>query len=414
MRGWRAWTQAALIALVFLGFRLVFKPSQNAEMRSGPFPLWRTRVQREPNADASLSIPLLDKINNFWLVDGATQIRNFGNIRLTSRGQLGQYGVVVSNGAGDNVLDDFETVVSFKIHNTGVSSQFMGDGMVVAISPEKDYIQQNMMSSYGRSQYEHNSGGIIGNDRGLMGLPRNLPGLVVVIDTYKNDPKTRLKPPFMSVLLNMDPRKHHYSAATDGTESTGHNLCPLIKLKRSLMSGKDTKLRIIYLESIGFLKVDIKYPDSNEWIELYQQDSNLYLPKNRVTGQRYIAIGALTGQATQTVEIQGVETSEFHWDEHEEEGFDYAKEMQYFLAQEYGERVKIGEDDYGKWLQVKRQGGTDQDPVARNKSKHSTLYYMAKISFVMFFLYGLSLSIRISIKRAVRLRRKKSQASILG
>lgn len=414
MRHWTKWVQVGLIATLFLAFKLLFKYDRESELQTATIYRRLPRVKREFNSDASLSIPFLDKVNDYWLVKGETQIRNYGNIRLTSRGQPGQYGIVVSNGAGDNTLDDFETVVSFKIHSGGSTSQLLGDGMVIMITPEKDFVSYNMLSSYARQQFELNSGGILGNDRELMGLPQNLPGLAVIIDTYRNDAKTRLKPPFLSVLLNMNPQEHHYSFNTDGKGSTGYQLCPFIKLKKSTISGKETKLRIIYLESIGFLKIDIKYSGSDEWIELYQQDTNLYLPKNKKSGQRYIAIGAMTGQLTETVEIQQVETSEFHWDEGTEDDFDYVEEMQYFLAHEYGEYVDMEIDDYSKWKNAKSRGEFQQSPPVKLQKQHSKIYAFFKFAFIITLFYGLSLSVRVSMKRARRLRNRKRKDSILG
>ncbi|SCV03698.1 LANO_0G05710g1_1 [Lachancea nothofagi CBS 11611] len=417
MKNWNRWVQGTLILVSFLLFR-IFVNYGSGSGPAGPSSFFRVpRVERQQNLDASLSIPLLDKVNEYWMVKGETQIRNMGNIRLTSRGQSGQYGMIVSNGAGDNILDDFETIIHFNIYNKNNPTRgnyLMGDGMAVMITPEKDFVSYNHLSSYARKQYEHNSGGIMYNDRDLMGLPRNLPGLAVVVDTYRNDAKTKINPPFMTVLLNMDPQKHHYSLATDGKESTGHLLMGPHRLKNSLMSGKDVKLRIIYLESIGFLKIDIRYHGSDEWIELYQKDKNLYLPKNKRTGERYIAISALTGQLSETVEIQRVETSEFHWDGHTDEEFNYAEEMQFFLAHEFGERIGIQESEYSSWKLAKSQGRTNLDLPSQKKSSSSKSHFVMKWVCIIVFLYGLSLSVRITLKRMRKVRTKKYAVSILG
>ncbi|SCU99813.1 LAME_0G05688g1_1 [Lachancea meyersii CBS 8951] len=420
MRNWNKWAQAGAIFVVFVLFRALMNRESFPDQTEGLGSFYRQpRVQRQHNPDASLSRPFLDKINSFWLVKGKTQIRNMGTIQLTSRGQPGQYGAVISNGAGDNVLDDFETIVSFKIYNNQGSAmrgkRLMGDGMVVMLTPEKQFVSLDLLSSYARRQYEHNSGGILYNDHELMGLPRNLPGLAVVVDTFRNDQKTKINAPFASVLLIVDPQRHHYDAATDGRESTGFMLAGPLKLKNSLLSGKDAKLRIISLESIGFLKIDIAYSENDEWIELYQKDTNLFLPKNQKTGERYIAIGALTGELSETVEIQNVQTSEFHWDGHDYEQFDFAEEMRFFLAHEYGERIDIKEDDFNDWKIAKAQGKTNLDlHLNKPSSSPSKTHSILKWSLITLLLYGLSMPGRIALKRMRMVHAKKHSRSILG
>ncbi|CEP64513.1 Uip5p LALA0_S12e00562g [Lachancea lanzarotensis] len=418
MRSWNKWAQAGVIFSLFLLFRLLVTRERVPDQTSDLQTLFRQpRVQRQRNPDASLSRPFLDKINNYWLVTGSTQIRNLGTLRLTSRGQPGQHGAIVSNGAGDNVLDDFETVVWFSISGKkgqGVrGKRDMGDGIVFMITPEKQFVSLDLRSSYAKQQYEHNSGGILYSDRELMGLPRNLPGLAVVVDTYRNDPKTKINAPFANVLLNLDPQRHHYDAASDGKESTGFSLAGPLKLKNSLLSGTDVKLRIISLESIGFLKIDISYSDHDNWIELYQKDKNLFLPKNQKTGERYIAIGALTGELTETVEIKQVETSEFHWDAQNDDEFDLAEEMQFFLAHEYGEFIHIKKDELNDWESAKAQGKTNLD-LHSNKPSSSSTISLLKWSCIIITLYGLSLTLRIALKRIHILRAKKRPRNILG
>ncbi|SCU87732.1 LADA_0E05820g1_1 [Lachancea dasiensis] len=425
MKNWNKWIQAGIVFTVFVLVRLLLGGEDDAR-HPGPSYFFREpQVRRELNPDASLSVPFLDKINSFWLVKGETQIRNLGNIRLTSRGQPDQYGMIVSNGAGDNVLDDFETIVSFKIYNknNGRGAGSMGDGMVVMLTPEKDFVASNLLSSYARQQYEHNSGGILYNDRELMGLPRNLPGLAVVVDTYRNNPKTKIRPPFMTVLLNMDPQSHHYNSASDGTQSTGYLLAGPLKLKNTLLSGRDAKLRIIYLETIGFLRIDVCYSDKEEWIELFQKDTNLYLPKNKKTGERYIAIAALTGQLSETVEVKQVQTSEFHWKGHESQDFDYAEEMRFFLAHEFGERIHVHERHHDEWQRAKTQGMTNQD-LERNKASYSLpsslssslssfFHFVTKWACIMLLVYGLSVLARIILKHRRRDHTNR-RAGILG
>lgn len=98
--------------------------------------------------------------------------------------------------------------------------------------------------------------------------------------------------------------------------------------------------------------------EGNYWIELFQTTENLYLPKNMHTGQRYIGCSALNGQLTETVELLDVSTSEFHWndmDESIEDTYDYAKEAELFLEQEFGEVLDREPDEFTKWKMIKAQ-----------------------------------------------------------
>ena len=76
----------------------------------------RVRVKKVFNPDASLSVPFLDKINKYWHIGGTAEVRNMKSIMLTSAGQSGKHGVVLSNGIGDNTITDFEIVVDFRIY----------------------------------------------------------------------------------------------------------------------------------------------------------------------------------------------------------------------------------------------------------------------------------------------------------
>ncbi|SCV01921.1 LAMI_0G14598g1_1 [Lachancea mirantina] len=372
MIGWGKKAQAIFIVLTFIVLQVVYKnwlvdDDISLIDEPGLSLMRRSKVEKQYNADASLFRPFLDRINDYWITKGETEIKNHGSIKLSSRGRVGQYGILMSNGKGDNTLDDFEMVIKFAIYNNvGERSSssslsappLMGDGMAVVITPENGFAKQKMMSSYAKKQYEHSSGGVLENNHDLMGFPKNLAGLAIVLDTYRNDKRTRIKAPLLHMQLNLDPQKHSYSLETDGRMSTGHSLCGPLKLKKSVMLGYETSLRVIYLETIGFLKVDIDYGGKGNWVELFQRDSGFFLPKNKKTGQRFIGIGALNGQLTQTVEVKGIETHEFHLKANQEgqqteENFDYAKELQLLLATEFQEHVRMSESEFDKWRSEK-------------------------------------------------------------
>ncbi|SCW03240.1 LAFE_0G06084g1_1 [Lachancea fermentati] len=420
MKAWEKQVHGAIILLVFLIFQLAgryLKQHEGDLDSNGLLPRRVPRVQRYHNSDASLCAPFLDKINEYWITKGEPQIRNYEDIRLTSRGRVGQYGVVMSNGVGDNTVDDFEIEVTFKIYNDRSkpknTQQLIGDGMAIVISPEKDFMSHNMLSSYARKQYEHNSGGILGNDRTMMGFPKNLPGLAIVVDTYRNSKKTKLQPPFLSLMLNIDPEQHHYSPETDGEESTGYSLKPLTKLKKSLVTGAVTKLRIIYLESIGFLKIDMDYSSNGNWIEIYQKDSGLFLPKNMKTGQRFIGVGASTGELTETVEIKRVDTYEFHWEGHDEDNYDYVEEMKFFLAHEYGEYVNLGHDDFANWKMARAEGLEFDSLASQQDQKSGYFFFLFKWCIILFSIYMLSVYVRVSLRR-LKMVKQKHKHGLLG
>lgn len=102
-------------------------------------------VRRIENRDASLHVPFLDKIAKHWYVGGSPEIRNSEYIRLTKAGSPDSHGSIVSNGLGDNTINDFEIIVKFRImprnqhrKTSNGNSPLMGDGMAIVISSEKD------------------------------------------------------------------------------------------------------------------------------------------------------------------------------------------------------------------------------------------------------------------------------------
>ncbi|EDO18120.1 hypothetical protein Kpol_1031p24 [Vanderwaltozyma polyspora DSM 70294] len=371
---------ATFIVALFILFQIVAQRWSNKrlenELNSSNYFGFTDRnsdISKVFNLDASLSVPFLDKINKFWHVRGETQIRNSEFIRLTKAGSHNTHGVVLSNGIGDNTINDFEILVKFRLSRREASdinnkknskSNDMGEGMVFVVTPENDFITKDFTSDAAKEEYMRTSGGVIGHDMTLMGFPRNLPGLALVIDTYQNSkrPTSGAKIPFMDAMLNVDPAKDFYDRDSDGDASTSTSLKlndHHIQLNDSIMDGDITTMRIIYLESISFLKVDIKYKSEGDyWIELFHATEDVFIPKNAKTGQRFIGIGAVNGIATENVDILDVQTNEFHWDDHDEsseESYDYVKEVQKYLSQEYGQMISMEMDEYKRWKMIKAQ-----------------------------------------------------------
>ncbi|AGO12791.1 AaceriADR324Wp [[Ashbya] aceris (nom. inval.)] len=363
-----AWVTSILVVITFVVFHLMFPAldlDQGDPATQGLSVVDRwikeqesqaLRVNRFYNGDASLMAPFLDKINKYWHVSGTAQIKNWEHIELSLRGQKDRWGVLLSNGIGDNTIDDFETIVDFSI-DTQAYNAAVGDGMAIVITSQQDYMREDLHSSYARKQYMLNNALELDN-HDLMGFPRNLPGLAIVLDTYKNDPETKLIPPFISMYLNQNPSKEYYDAASDGRRSTS---LQLMQLPAHISNGR-SKIRIIYLESVGFLKVDIDYSGKGQWIQLFKQATGVQLPKNPATGERYIGIGSRTGTYSQTVILHNVETYEYHWASSTsaegaegEDTFDYVQEITKFLKWQLGESIKMEEDEYLKWSLLRTQ-----------------------------------------------------------
>lgn len=425
-----------LILSLFLIFQLVAEIYLNNgdqyHTETSPFTRGRSHVTRVPNHDASLSIPFLDKINQFWHVGGATQIRNIQSIKLTQDRDQDKHGLVLSNGIGDNTINDFEIVFTFRISHDP-TTQLTGDGMCFAITPENGFLTQNLQSSYAKKQYMMNSQGVIADNTDLMGFPKNLPGLFIVLDTYRNQGHDHKEVPFMDVFINVAPESDWYDINSDGELSTSLRLNSRghIKLKKNALWNRVTKLRIIYLESISFLKIDVQYAEEgNYWIELFQTTENLYLPKNMHTGQRYIGCSALNGQLTETVELLDVSTSEFHWndmDESIEDTYDYAKEAELFLEQEFGEVLDREPDEFTKWKMIKAQPNikTGSQPAEQQTSNnpHSrlfkvvlTIWHYSEILLLIMGIYLFSACIRVFQRRfkKIRSRRKRAGSHSVG
>ncbi|CCE61993.1 hypothetical protein TPHA_0B03210 [Tetrapisispora phaffii CBS 4417] len=339
----------------------------------------KSSIVRVNNPDASLSIPFLDKINNYWHIAGNTEIRNANYIRLSNNDIPNSYGSIMSNSIGDNKINDFETILSFRLKSTNnVNSKKhnykskraennYNEGLVFMISPENGFIKANLHSSYSKKQYELNTNGIISNNHELMGFPSNLPGLALVIDMHSDQASDeKYAAPFFDAFVLTNPSHHKYDLEHDGDSDNivwlNKNTQKHIKLKNSIMDGTLVELRLIYLESISFLKVDIRYPNEGKfWIELFQTNHPIYLPKNPKTQERYIGVSALTkNKPSSNIEILNIETNEFHYrddlnkqESDEETSFDFAKEIQLFLSQEFGERIEIEKDDFIK-LQMRK------------------------------------------------------------
>lgn len=407
---------AAIFALFQLGAHYFF---QEGEPESSHF-IRESQIQKLRNPDASLNVPFLDKISKYWYVGGETEIRNVGTIRLTKGGGTNQHGLVLSNGMGDSTIDNFETIVTLKISPKEDSGRhaLMGDGVAIVVTAEKDFLRQDLTSSYARRQYEINSGGVRAEDISMMGMPANLPGLALIVDTFRNEPKTRLAPPFLDIVLNTSPRTQAYDLESDGLKTTALNLnAGKTKLKKSVMQGNIFKIRLIYLESENFLKIDIQYGNEEYWIELFRTHLSAPLPRNEETNQRYIGISALTGELSQTVDLLSVETNEFHLRDKEDTSQDFFKEIELYFLQEYNEKIALEKDDFQRWKMAKSQPKYEASEITPEKTTKNRQYKKRHFfkNFIAFFIiittvYLASVYIRVSMKHVISTKRHRSKS----
>lgn len=408
---------AISIAAVFALFRIATDHLVDSDPGSLPV-VRRSHIQRVPNLDASLSVPFLDKISKFWYVGGETEIRNNEFVRLTRAGSSGLHGLILSNGLGDNTIDNFETVVKLRISPKvgSMRSSSMGDGLAIVITPEKDFLLQDLVSSYARRQYQINSGGVLAKDSQMMGLPRNLPGLAVIIDTYKNYGRSGTAIPFMDVILNTSPSTQSYDADTDGEETTALKVNEnKIRLKRTAMTGDIVQLRLIYLESENFLKIDIQYAKEGDyWIELVRTHLPTVLPRNIESNQRYIGISASTGQLSQTVDILEIETKEYHLKDKDDMSKDFLREIELFFLQEFDDRIALEENDYQRWKMSKsrpQQNQADTKVTVEPKKRSSFLWSFAGFFMILVCIYVASVYIRVSIKHFMNAKGRVTRSS---
>ncbi|SMN19311.1 similar to Saccharomyces cerevisiae YKR044W UIP5 Protein of unknown function that interacts with Ulp1p, a Ubl (ubiquitin-like protein)-specific protease for Smt3p protein conjugates [Maudiozyma saulgeensis] len=347
------------------------------------------------NNDVSLFAPYLDKINNNWHVGGSTMIRNNGFIQLTRSGETNRAGSLLSNGVGDNKINNFETVYDFKLQDSH------GDGMAFVMTSENGFIWKDLTSSYALRQYLINTNGILPNDITMMGFPKNLPGLAIILRT-----NTMSQIPECDIFLNLDPSQHSYDFESSGRDSSSIKLNQYsIHLNKNLLNGQRTRLRVIYLESISFLKIDISYTQGQTWEELYiNLNLSWELPKNQRSGERYIGISSLAKHNSQSVSLFSIWTNEFHWSNNRDETMEitndeFKKDALNFIQSEYGVVIKSGSS-----------GDTTNQPKTQTSWIRSFGWIWLKIIgiiIILVIIYLMSIYLRVIKKHIHKLKKKR-------
>ncbi|CAB4254596.1 similar to Saccharomyces cerevisiae YKR044W UIP5 Protein of unknown function that interacts with Ulp1p, a Ubl (ubiquitin-like protein)-specific protease for Smt3p protein conjugates [Maudiozyma barnettii] len=351
---------------------------------------------RVRNTDVTLSAPYLDKINKNWHVGGSTMIRNNGFIQLTRSGETNRAGSLLSNGVGDNKINNYETVYDFKLQDSH------GDGMAFVMTSENGFIWRDLTSSYALRQYMTNTNGILPNDITMMGFPKNLPGLAIILQT-----NTVTGIPECDIYLNLDPSQHSYDFESFGRDSSSIKLNQYsIRLNENILNGQRTRLRIIYLESIRFLKIDISYTQGRNWEELYiNQDLPWDLPKNRRSGERYIGVSSLAKHNSQSVSLFSIWTNEFHWSNNRDETMEIAndefkKDALNFIQREYGVVVTTNTKNIQKQVPTKQQSPWFQ-------SFGWIWLKIIAIIIILMIIYLMSIYLRVITKHVHKLKKKR-------
>lgn len=351
------------------------------------------------NNDVSLAAPYLDKINKNWHVGGSTTIRNNGNIQLTRTGEINKSGSILSNGVGDKKINNFETVYDFKI------DQSKGDGIAFVMTSENGFIWKDLTSSYAMRQYMINTNGILAHDTTMMGFPKNLPGLAIVLQT-----SSFLPAPECDIFLNLNPEEHSYDFESFGIKSSAIKLNQYsIRLNERILNGERLRLRVIYLESINFLKIDISYTQGMNWEELYiNQNLEWELPKNRRSGERYIGISSLSKHNSQTVSLFNILTNEFHWANSRDETMEIANDD--FKK----DALSFIQNEYGVVLNQNSKNNQSHKEIGKQKQKLfllniGTIFKLIVIFIILIIAYVFSIYIRVIRKHIRKLRKKRSK-----
>ncbi|CCH61050.1 hypothetical protein TBLA_0D05580 [Henningerozyma blattae CBS 6284] len=416
-----------IISTLFLLFQIVspfFKSSTNEI----PFN-FTSSISRVYNLDASIASPFnLERLNKFWFYKGDLSIVNDGSIlQLTNQARPDKSSILLSNGLGDNIINDFEIISTFSLLGTDGTpetpgSKPMGDGMVFFITPDNSFM--TLKRDEDIDEYTKRTG-ILARDTTLMGIPKNLPGLAIVLDTHKNSLVNNNDDiPFIDLLVNVNPNKQEYDSESDGSKTTAVRLnSEHIKLNKSILFGQEFKLRIIYMESISFLKIDIQYGNKNNyWIELYQTHESIFIPKNMKTYQRFIGIAASTSDVTETVNLVSIQTNEFHYFNEEDERDPHSrfkKDMQLFLLKEFGDQIHLEMNDFKRQKMIESQPNYDIQLHLQNisKSRKSNSFSFSKflliITPIFIILYFGSVYIRVSMKHVSRVKHFSAKNGML-
>lgn len=126
---------------------------------------------------------------------------------------------------------------------------------------------------------------------------------------------------------------------------------------------------------------------------------------------------------TETVELLDVSTSEFHWnnkDESIEDTYDYVKEAELFLEQEFGEVLDMEPDEFIKWKMVKAQPNLNVvapppgqpvsgRPHSRLFSAVLVVWHYSEFLLLIIGVYLISVYVRVFQKRYKRIRFKRQR-----
>ncbi|CCD23559.1 Uip5p NDAI_0B05260 [Naumovozyma dairenensis CBS 421] len=420
------WLTMILITTIFLlfqyltrsidprGFSPIRIPNTNTEDHDAVL-----KVRAFNNKHASLKIPFLDPINTYWHLGGSIQVRNTESVTFVADVAYERnddddvsddwdFGRIISNGIGDNLIDDFETIFQFKtsLFDSAKKRDDKGiNGVSFVISAENKFMtmKQNVQSSYGKQQYLLNSGGVNFDNFEMMGFPNNLPGLAIVLSEQTLEGNEEKQIPCMDIFVNTDPKEDYFA----GTESTSRKLnydSPITLDIQSFDTENTIQLRVIYMESIDLLKLDICYESGGEdWINLFEGIIEK-LPKNKKTNERYVGVSAVKSrQRNGNFKLLNIKTSEFHIDENNNNELIPKEQAKLFIERIY--RMKLPSRSTFPNIQKNTENGAIISIIG--KFLHLIWKWIEYISIII-IIYLVTVYVRVTKRHLRRKNRRKS------
>ncbi|KAH3898773.1 Uip5p SCDLUD_005108 [Saccharomycodes ludwigii] len=404
--------------------------------------------------DMNLEFPFLDTLTRNWNTSGNPIVKNTQHVKLTSRGEVNNYGVMINK---NHLPQDFELQVKFSLdpgYITEIISKSPGDGMAFFFTSKPDFIFETSGSSYANRQYMIENEGLDPKNRELMGIPKNLPSETLVLDfmNYHTNEKNDKVPqaPFLNFVSTDIKENRAYDYSEDGVSCT-HGFQKLSP--RLLFSTRDNlkeiNLRFIRISGV-FFKIDIDYSGFGlDWMELYKFDNltEASLPQLGLKDTPlYFGISSLNGEKTSNFRIHDVTGYSLDWDNRKdllqpEEQLEnvlklYRDEIysvysnaddinnEYHLHQMYDKAGLLSpskEDGRTEIIDSSNSffnSGKKNNNNSKKKYMNSRVFKILMITWIFLFLgvifYVASLYLRVAMKKKIRNFKKSKQVGLLG
>lgn len=182
-----------------------------------------------------------------------------------------------------------EIMLDFRLHGSQRRPNLIGDGMAVWLTDEQ----------------------LKGGE--VFGMQSDYQGLGIFLDTYKNGNNNRQRSssnprsfPYLSLQPNYG-TAGRYVKDNDGfqTELDG---CSLHRVYDSGNRQFVSKMRIVYLRSAHYFRLDVDIQGDGRWIKCVQRND---FPDNLIPLKPYIGISAATGELHHAVDVYGLTVTTF-------------------------------------------------------------------------------------------------------